>query len=174
MKTIIIILFIFFLPKISVSEEFTRFVDNFDGTIHDIQTNLVWKKCSEGMLHNQLYNSCNGYSEDFDWQSALLHVKNVNNSVSSTENLGKNDWRIPNIKELSSIADRNSNFMAVDPYLFFIMNNNHTTYAIWSSTTYNLASNQSYAMSVSEADVFTLDINVEINVLLVRDNDAPN
>jgi len=87
-----------------------RFIDNLDGTITDNLTNLIWQK--------------NIITDTLSWEEAL----NYSNTLTLA---GKNDWRLPNIKELRSLNDE----FLVNPSLnsnFFIGN---TIQKFWSSTT---------------------------------------
>jgi len=61
-----------------------NFVDNNDETISDSATNLMWQKSDNGSSVN--------------WESAINYCENL--SLAS-----KNDWRLPNVKELHSIVD---------------------------------------------------------------------
>lgn len=67
-------------PNYGVNE----FVDNKDGTVTDKATGLMWAKDDNG---KELY-----------WNDALVFSEN-------SELAGFTDWRLPNIKELQSIAD---------------------------------------------------------------------
>lgn len=73
-----------------------RFTDNGDQTMTDNLTGLIWTKdgktpcpaaCTPGVYKT--------------WQGALDYVTCVN----SNNYLGKNDWRLPNINELSSLVN---------------------------------------------------------------------
>jgi len=78
------------------------FKNNYDSTISDYSTGLMWAQ-----------NDC---GHGLNWQDALAWVQQKNR-----ENyLGYNDWRIPNIKELHSILDytrspETTNSAAIDP-----------------------------------------------------------
>ena len=76
-----------------------HFVDNGNGTITDISTSLIWKKCSEGQSWNKHTNDCDQTAKDSTWEKALLFAKNPD------EKLGQYHWRIPNIKELYSLIE---------------------------------------------------------------------
>ena len=71
----------------------SRFHDNGDGTITDNIHGLIWKKCSEG----QHGNKCQGESVRLTWKKAMEYAKNHSFANS-------NEWRLPNIKELSSLV----------------------------------------------------------------------
>jgi hypothetical protein len=73
------------------------FVDNNDGTITDNATGLMWSKDDSG--------------EGMDWEAALAYAE-------GSEYAGYDDWRLPNIKELQSIADYSGAFPAMDTSVF--------------------------------------------------------
>ena len=63
------------------------FIDNGDGAVSDEATGLMWMKSDSGSGMN--------------WQDALAWVQTKN----AAHDLGHNDWRLPNAKELQSIVD---------------------------------------------------------------------
>lgn len=69
-------------------------VDNGDGTITDKATGLMWTQSDNGV--------------GVDWQTALEYAE-------SSTFAGYDDWRLPNVKELQSIADYNYSPTATDP-----------------------------------------------------------
>jgi Protein of unknown function (DUF1566) len=80
------------------------YVDNGDGTITDLNTGLMWeKKDLAGGLHDvstPYFWSGDGTQETiWDW------LKDVNAEAGGIGFAGHNDWRIPNVRELSSIVD---------------------------------------------------------------------
>ena len=62
--------------------------------VKDSRSNLVWRRCAEGMAWTG--STCTGTAGTFTWAEALLHAKATAKSVA---------WRLPNIKELSSLVD---------------------------------------------------------------------
>lgn len=77
-----------------------RFVDHDDGTVTDEVTMLMWLRCSAGQAWTE--GRCEGTATLHDWHSAQAVVGDVNEG-------GKfffNDWRIPSLRELASIAER--------------------------------------------------------------------
>ncbi len=75
---------------ITASTPDSRFSINIDGSVLDKHTNLVWKRCLEGMSGKQCEQ---GTATEFTWQTALQHAAK------------QGDWRLPNIKELASIVE---------------------------------------------------------------------
>ena len=72
-----------------------QLIDNRDGTIIDNSTGLMWKQCSQG----QSGSSCTGSADAYSWKEALEQAYTHTYA-------GYSDWRLPNIKELSSILER--------------------------------------------------------------------
>ena len=75
------------------------FVDNGNGTITDLATGLVWQTNDSG--------------KGMDWQDALGYANNL-------ELADRDDWRLPNAKELQSIVDysrspQTTNSAAINP-----------------------------------------------------------
>lgn len=78
----------------------SRYTDNGDGTVTDKQTGLMWKQCSEGLATTS--TPCDtGSAATYSWQGALTQAQTVNSAGFA----GYNDWRLPNIKELSSLVE---------------------------------------------------------------------
>jgi Protein of unknown function (DUF1566) len=61
--------------------------------ITDSSTGLIWKRCAEGMVWSA--NACTGIATTFTHEQALAHA------VAQASTKG---WRLPNVKELSSIV----------------------------------------------------------------------
>lgn len=112
-------------PK--ASTPVSRFTNNNDGTITDNITGLIWKRCSEG-LSGTLCES--GSATTFTWQDALKFAK-------SSTFAGKNDWRLPNIKELATIVERQCTMPAINEIVFPLT----PTMSFWSSTPYDANAN---------------------------------
>ena len=77
----------------------SQLTDNGNGTVTDSKTRLMWKQCSEGLSGT---GCVAGVAQTFSWQGALQQAQIVNNSGGFA---GFTDWRLPNIKELSSITE---------------------------------------------------------------------
>ncbi|WP_172399790.1 DUF1566 domain-containing protein [Geothermobacter hydrogeniphilus] len=122
MKRIILTLVLCLLPlahvyaqtcqtaSITASTPTSRFTDNGDGTLVDSVTELMWKKCTEGQSYNATTFGCDGSAVNYTWQGALQQTSAVNNGGGFA---GHVDWRLPNIKELNSIVER----QCVDPVI---------------------------------------------------------
>ena len=93
------------LPESTPSNDF---VSNTDGTVIHSNTSLMWDRCALGMVLNDnntpgdyTDDTCTGTPMADTWQNALKEVISRN----SSNYLGHNDWRLPNIKELISIVE---------------------------------------------------------------------
>jgi len=72
--------------------------------VTDSQTGLVWRRCSEGMAWSG--STCTGVATTYSHEAALAHAKT------------QTGWRLPNVKELASIADMSRINPAIDPTAF--------------------------------------------------------
>ncbi len=90
------------------------FVDNNDGTISDLSTNLMWMKTD--------------VDQAMDWPTALEYANNF-------EFAGYSDWRLPDVKELQSIVDYSGVYPAINPKYFEITKlEENENYYFWTST----------------------------------------
>lgn len=115
------------------------FADNADGTITDNCTNLMWKKCSEGLSGA----TCGtGSASTMTWENGLALCEatalcNDNTFAADgdcSENGGVkyNDWRLPNINELLSIVNYSTYSPSINTTYFPATVSN----GYWTSTTY--------------------------------------
>ena len=86
-----------------------RFLDNGDGSVMDLLTDLTWEKSI-----NQTAVT---------WEDAILYCENLTLG-------GKSDWRLPNVKEIRSLSDENRVQPSVDNATF----KGVTITKYWSST----------------------------------------
>jgi hypothetical protein len=82
-------------PHIPESTNLKQFQINTNGTVFDKKSGLTWKQCVEGLEGS----SCSqGNLVFLSWESALQHA-------AASTFAGFDDWRLPNIKELMSLAE---------------------------------------------------------------------
>jgi hypothetical protein len=76
-----------------------RYQQNKDGTVVDTETGLMWRTCLEGVT-----GAACGEGEPLalTWAEALLYVPQFNNQGGFA---GYTDWRLPNIRELSTLIE---------------------------------------------------------------------
>lgn len=97
-----------------------RFTDNNDGTVTDHCTGLMWQKNSADVDRDGQVTEQDG----INWCGAL-------NYCESLEFAGHDDWRLPSVRELQSIADYDRANPAMDPAFTAFL-----TSFYWTSTTY--------------------------------------
>lgn len=111
-----------------------RFTDNRDGTVTDKVTGLQWKRCAEGQTWSS--GTCTGTGTSHTWQEALQLASAANYA-------GHGDWRLANVKELASIAER----ACADPAIDLAVFPTTVSLGFWSASPH--ADNPSYAWEVS-------------------------
>jgi hypothetical protein len=120
----------------------------------------VWKRCSEGQTLSA--GSCTGTAVTFTHEQALARAKSANTTDSAT------GWRLPNVKELASLADKGCLSPAIDRTAFPGTPNN----PYWSSSPFVGVSDHAWLVSFDIGHV-TADYrnnyrNINIHVRLVR------
>ncbi len=65
-----------------------------NGTVKDIKTGLIWKRCAEGLSGA---DCSQGKAIEYTWQKAMDHAKQVRFA-------GHSDWRLPTIEELRTLV----------------------------------------------------------------------
>lgn len=110
--------------SININNPDSRYLNNTNGTVTDIDTGLMWQKCSLGLSGPDCEISTRMEIDTetemevevdtvqlFSWQAALMEANN------STEN-GFSDWRLPNIKELTSLVENSCAEPSVNEVVF--------------------------------------------------------
>ena len=96
------------VANIPLSTPTSAFTDHGDGTVTHALTGLMWKKCAQGLSGPQCGT---GAAATMTWSAALAAA------VADTT-AGHGDWRLPNQKELVSIAEYCGHSPAVNQTLF--------------------------------------------------------
>ena len=76
-----------------------RFEDNADGTVTDTRSHLMWMRCSRGQ--QWIDKRCAGQALRLSWQAAKEFAEDVNQQGQ----MFYNDWRVPKVSELATIAE---------------------------------------------------------------------
>lgn len=106
-----------------------RYSYSADGSeVTDSKTGLVWRRCAEGMSWGS--GTCTGTATTYTHEQALTRAQS------------QSGWRLPNIKELSSIVDRSRSNPAIDTTAFPATPSN----GFWSSSP--MAGGSDYARGV--------------------------
>jgi Protein of unknown function (DUF1566)/Repeat of unknown function (DUF5648) len=91
--------------------------------VTDSQTGLIWRRCSEGQTWSG--SACTGFASSYTHEAALAQT--------TAQTLATNvAWRLPNFKELSSIANRANANPSIDTSAF----PSTPSARFWSSTPY--------------------------------------
>lgn len=107
--------------RVAASAPNSRFTVNADNTVTDHATQLMWQRCSIGQSGKDCGNGSVTYMQ---WNQAL--------KVAEEDSFaGYNDWRLPNIKELTSIIERSCYKPAMNLSIF---PNTPTAGLYWSSS----------------------------------------
>lgn len=120
----------------------SQFQDNNNGTVTDLKTKLTWKKCTEGQNWEASNNSCtvkDGATMQYNWSEALELANKTNSSGGFASAV---NWRLPNIKELSSIIED----ACYGPSINLSVFPNTPAGIYWSSTPYIGASDQAWTV----------------------------
>jgi len=97
-----------------------------NGVVTDSETNLAWQNN---------YSDNNGNMKSALWSTALAYCKDLD--------LDGTGWRLPNIKELTTIMDDTStNSSKTFPKLTLVQSSNY-----WTSTTYSSDSNFAWVLN---------------------------
>jgi hypothetical protein len=77
--------------------------------VTDAKTGLIWQRCAEGMSWSG--TTCTGQAKIYTHEESLILARNkaITSGVS---------WRLPNIKELASITDKNKPKPTIDSSAF--------------------------------------------------------
>lgn len=86
-----------------------NFVSNGNGTVTDLTTGLMWMTCSVGQSF--VNNRCTGDAAELTWQQALQFAHGF-------QFAGFDGWRLPNVKELATLTERNCVRPAINETLF--------------------------------------------------------
>lgn len=84
-----------------------QYLDNKDGTVTDTLTGLMWKQCPEAYNWSEKAPRCipSDGNEIFTWRESLIFTWQESLQTAKVSQFGYNDWRVPNIKELTSILE---------------------------------------------------------------------
>jgi hypothetical protein len=129
----------------------SRFQMSADGTqVTDNRTGLIWARCSVGQSWSG--STCSGTASTMTHEAALSTAK------------GQTGWRLPNVMELSSLADRGCQSPAIDGIAF---PNTQITY-YWSTSPYVRDSNYAWSVHFEAGLVYNYNRSEVYAVRLVR------
>lgn len=102
--------------------------DGPNNTVLDRKSGLSWRRCYEGQTWDG--SRCNGAPMEINHSAALVHARQTTG------------WRVPNIKELTTIVDRSRSSPAFDTSAF----PGAGTLNVWASTPVPDASNYAWGL----------------------------
>ena len=132
-----------------------QFTDNNDGTITDTATGLIWMQCSLGQTWQN--GSCLGDASELNWQQALQAAHGFHFA-------GQDGWRLPNLKELASITERQCVRPAINESLF----PNTPSDDFWTSTPSLLDANRAWVVAFFNSSNAIKQKNLFVFARLVR------
>ena len=144
--------------SIPASTPNSQLQDNGDGTITDRKTGLIWKQCVEGLSGN---TCASGSAEIFSWQQALQRAQTVNSGGGFA---GASDWRVPTIKELSSLVEQQCAGPAINLTRF----PNTGSDIVWSSSAVAGSSNNAWVVYFGNGGTNWGNKGVNCQLRLVR------
>jgi hypothetical protein len=97
------------VPCAATAQPFVVSADGLEVT--DSATGLIWRRCAEGLVWDTATTTCTGTASTFSHELALTRAR--------TEAIATGiAWRLPNVKELSSIVDISLSNPAIDATAF--------------------------------------------------------
>jgi hypothetical protein len=78
----------------------TRFHDNGDGTVTDLESKLMWMRCANGQRWEG--KRCGGRASAHSWPEATQLADQINGNGTAFFS----DWRVPALRDLATITDR--------------------------------------------------------------------
>jgi hypothetical protein len=143
------------LAQVCISDEqqttpTTRFSLEDDQVI-DKRTGLIWQRCAVGQTWNAVRQGCDGESLEVNWKVAL---------ESAPEG-----WRVPNVKELISIAE----YTCTSPSINLTVFPDTSSGYFWSSTPVAATSSSAQGMLNVYGIPNPLSMNSVVFVRFVKD-----
>jgi len=117
-----------------------QFTNNNDGTVTDKTTGLMWARCPEGQSGENCSTVIQGSVAVYDWEGAL-------NQAQGSTLAGYSDWRLPNIKELSSIVEERCFDPAINLTVFpsTVSSSTPSSY-FWSASPYSRSARSAWSV----------------------------
>ncbi len=126
MKIVILMFFCLLIVSNTVLAQTNTLLDNGDGTITDVATALIWQKEDDNVVRD--FSASNQYC-----QSLIL--------------AGNSNWRLPDVKEFTSIIRFSGNIQRNINRIAFPATSG--SFAYWTSTTTSNSSSQAWEVYFS-------------------------
>lgn len=138
--------------NIELTNPTPKYLQHTKGTVTDSQTDLMWYVCSE---------ACDTPT-DYTWEEALNYVEEFNAQVKFAH---YSDWRLPNIRELATLAELQCFHPAINMTVFPDTLPLH----YWSSSPYKFYPHYSWYMNFKDGVYTYGDRTDKKHIRLVRD-----
>lgn len=140
--------------------QLTRFRDNGDGTVTDVDSKLMWMRCSSGQ--SWVNDQCSGQATTYNWPDAVREA----NQISRSGDAFFNDWRVPALRDLATITDRGCE----NPRTNLLLFPDTPSSAFWTSTPRPGAKpeNMAFALSFGAEGVLAASKDERFYVRFVR------
>jgi len=125
--------------RFPLSSPTALFQDNGDGTVTDTASGLMWMRCPLGQVWSD--GTCRGDAAQYDWPAAQAAAEEVN----ATGRHFFNDWRVPSLRELAMITERQCENPRINLTIF---PDTQATF-VWTSTTRPGEGNEDVAYALS-------------------------
>ncbi len=146
------------LTTITETTPSANFTDNGDGTVSDLTTGLMWMQCSVGQTFQN--GTCTGDASELSWQQALQFAHGY-------QFAGLDGWRVPNVKELSTITERSCVRPSINETLFpATLSDDY-----WTSTPSVIDANRAWVVAFFNSSNSIKQKNLFVFARLVRDVD---
>ena len=129
--------------------------DHGNGIVTDTRTGLMWKQCSEGQSWSP--GACSGTASGFTWSQSLAWAD-------AATFAGHADWRVPNVKELSSLVED----CRINPAINHALFPNTPSSLFWSASPSAHSSAGAWFVSFSYGDAYYSHRSNGYHVRLVR------
>jgi hypothetical protein len=141
-----------------LSSPTSRFEDGGDGTVTDKQSKLMWMRCAVGQRWRD--GVCAGQSSALSWSDAVEAAQRINKSGQ----FFYSDWRLPQLPELASIAERQCKSPRINLDIF----PNTEAKSFWSATSRPADAASAFVLSFGPDGVSYANRGEQHDVRLVR------
>jgi len=148
------------VPAIQPTAPTSDFIDNGNGAVTHTLTGLMWMRCSQGQVWNG--TTCTGVASTFTWIGALNQASGFNTGGGFA---GFTDWRVPNVKELQSIAEMQCTSPAMNTTIFPSL---PTTFFYWTSSPNRWSTNLAFEFDIGIGAPARQSVGSLNHLLLVR------
>jgi hypothetical protein len=139
-----------------------RFTRDASGTVLDKYTGLMWKTCSEGQQWIASTRACNKVAGSYSWQQALQSAQTLNTKGGFAK---YKDWRMPNVKELSTLVETQCDRPAINLGVFPGVSQSAV---VWSSSSNAGSSGYAWDVDIGGGSIYAVPKNSGLQVRLVR------